>query len=188
MDDLNGGILETGSVSVLKSKKSSRAAYLDVGHVLAVRVLSQERAGTNDNIDTVNTSLNSDLDIVHVAADVGQDLGLEAELADGLAVLARLLGSAGRGELDAVNTELVQSLCDLDLGLGVEVGIGELLALTQRRLDDLEVGHIGQEVAYGLVGVLVDWVLGLLLELVLELGVALGCGGLSVTSSMQLTG
>ena len=104
-----------------------------------MRVLSEERAGANDNVDTVNTSLNSNLDIVHVAADVGQDLGLETELADGLAVKTRLLGGTGRGELDAVNTELIQSLSDLDLGLSVEVGIGELLALTQRRLDNLEV-------------------------------------------------
>lgn len=104
-----------------------------------MRVLSQERAGANDDIDTVNTSLDSNLDIVHVAADVSQDLGLEAELADSLAVKTRLLGGTRRGELDAVNTKLVQSLSDLDLGLGVEVGIGKLLALTQRRLDDLEV-------------------------------------------------
>lgn len=65
--------------------------YLDVGHVLAVRVLSQERTGTNDNVDTVNTSLNGNLDIVHVAADVSQDLGLETELADSLAIKTRLL-------------------------------------------------------------------------------------------------
>jgi hypothetical protein len=150
------------------------ATYLDVGHVLAVRVLSQERTGANDNIDTVNTSLDSNLDIVHVAADVGQDLGLEAELADGLAVETGLLRGTRRGELDAVNTKLVESLGDLDLGLGVKVGIGKLLALTQRRLDDLEVRHVGQEVAYGLVGVLVDSVrLGLLLELALELGEAI---------------
>jgi len=49
-------------------------------------VLSQERAGADNDINTVDTSLNSNLDIVHVAADVSQDLGLEAELADGLAV------------------------------------------------------------------------------------------------------
>lgn len=113
--------------------------YLDVGHVLAVRVLSQERTGTNDNIDTVDTSLNSNLDIVHVAADVSQDLGLKTELADGLTIKTRLLRGTRRSELDAVNTKLIQSLSDLDLGLGVKVGIGKLLALTQRRLDDLEV-------------------------------------------------
>lgn len=32
------------------------------------------------------TSLNSDPSIVHVATDVGEDLGLQSELADGLAV------------------------------------------------------------------------------------------------------
>ena len=32
-------------------------------------------------------------------------------------------------------------LGNLDLGLGVEEGVGELLALTQGALDDLEAGH-----------------------------------------------
>lgn len=40
-------------------------------HVLTVRVLPQERRGTNDNVDTVNTSLNSQSGIVHVASNVG---------------------------------------------------------------------------------------------------------------------
>jgi hypothetical protein len=174
LDDLNGSVLGIELVAGKWNFDSWDATYLDVSHVLAVRVLSQERAGANDNIDTVNTGLDSNLDIVHVAADVSQDLGLETELADGLAVETRLLRGTRRGELDAVNTELVQSLGDLDLGLGVKVGIGKLLALTQRRLDDLEVWHVGQEVAYGLVGVLVDSVrLGLLLELALELGEAI---------------
>jgi len=123
----------------MKIASRGDATYLDVGHVLAVRVLSQERAGTDNDIDTVNTSLNSNLDIVHVAANVGQDLSLETQLADGLAVKTRLLRGTRRGELDAVDTKLIQSLGDLDLGLGVKVGIGKLLALTQRRLDDLEV-------------------------------------------------
>ena len=104
-----------------------------------MRVLSQERAGTNDDIDTVDTSLNSNLDIVHVAANVSQDLSLETQLADSLAIKTRLLGSTRRSELDAVDAELIQSLSDFDLGLGVEVGIGKLLSLTQRRLNDLEV-------------------------------------------------
>jgi len=104
-----------------------------------VRVLPQERAGANDDIDTVDTSLNSDFDIVHVTSDVSQDLGLEAELADSNAVQARLLTRARAGKLNAVNSELVKGFGDSDLGLGVEVGVGELLALSQCRLNDFEI-------------------------------------------------
>lgn len=39
-------------------------------------VLPQVRGGTDDDIDTINTGLDGDSCIVHVAADVGKDLGL----------------------------------------------------------------------------------------------------------------
>lgn len=52
------------------------------------------------NLHSVNTSLDSDPGIVHVASDVGEDLGLETQLADGLTVLSRLLRSARASELD----------------------------------------------------------------------------------------
>lgn len=94
-------------------------------------MLPQERAGADDDIDTIDTGLDSNLDIVHVASDVSQDLGLQSELADSLAIQARLLGSTRASEFDAINTEFVQSPRDLDLGLGVEIGIGELLALAK---------------------------------------------------------
>lgn len=125
------------------TRPGKQQTYLDVGHVLAVRVLTEERAGANDDIDTVNASLDGDLDIVHVASHVSEDLGLQAKLADGLAVKARLLRGAGRRQFDAVDSELIESLGNLDLGLGVEVGVGKLLALAESRLDDLEVGHVG---------------------------------------------
>lgn len=116
-------------------------------------VFPQVLAGANNDIDTVNTGLNSHLNIVHVTPDVGQNLGLEAELADGFAVLARLLTCARAGELDAVNTELIERLGDLDLSLSVEVCVGELLALTECRLDDLEARDVRQVVTDGLVWV-----------------------------------
>ena len=131
------------------------ATDLDVGHVLAMRVLPQVLRGTDNDIDTVNTSLNSDLDIVHVTSDVSQDLGLQAELANGLAVLAGLLACAGAGELNAVNTKFIQLLGNCNLHVGVKVGIGELLTLTKGRFNDLEVGDVGEEVADWLVWVLV---------------------------------
>jgi len=123
LDDLDGGVL-------------------DVGDVLAVAVLHQVAAGADDNVDTVNTGRDGQLGVAHVASDVGEDLGLEAEVADGLAVEARLLAGGGRGELDVVDAEGIEGLGDLDLGLGVEEGVGELLALTEGGLDDLELGDV----------------------------------------------
>lgn len=51
-------------------------------------VLAQVCGCSNDNIKPIDTSLHGQTGIVHVAADVGQDLGLEAELADGFAILS----------------------------------------------------------------------------------------------------
>lgn len=82
-----------------------------------------------------------------------QNLGLQAQLADGFAVEATLLTGGGRGEFDVINAELIQGLGDLDLGLGVEEGVGELFAFTKGALDDLEVGDIAQKVLDGRVGV-----------------------------------
>lgn len=45
-----------------------------------------------------------------------------------------------------VNTELIQSLGDLNLLFGVEKGVGKLLTLTQGAFDDLEPRDIAQEV------------------------------------------
>jgi hypothetical protein len=55
---------------------------------------------TNDDIETVHTGLDSDFGILKVASDVGEDLGLEAEFADGLAVFTGLLACGGASELD----------------------------------------------------------------------------------------
>jgi hypothetical protein len=62
---------------------------------------------------------------------VSENLGLESEVADGLAVETRLLTGSGRGKFDVVDAEIVQSLGDANLGLGVEEGVGELLALAE---------------------------------------------------------
>ncbi len=42
-------------------------------HVLAVTVLPQETGSTNNDINTVNTSLNGEPGIIHVATDMGED-------------------------------------------------------------------------------------------------------------------
>jgi len=73
---------------------------------------------------------------------VSENLGLEAELADGLAVEARLLTGSGRGEFDVVDAEIIQSLGNADLGFGVKEGVGELLALAESGLDNLELADV----------------------------------------------
>ena len=51
-------------------------------------------------VNSVDARLDGDPGVVHVAAHMGEDLSLEAELADSLTILARLLRSSGRSELD----------------------------------------------------------------------------------------
>lgn len=116
-------------------------------------VLPQVLASTNDDIDTVDTSLNRNLNIVHVTSYVCKDLGLQSELADSFAVPTALLASTWASQLNAVYSESVERLGNLDFGLGVKIGVGKLLALSQGRLDNLEVGDIGQEVTNWLVRV-----------------------------------
>lgn len=57
------------------------------------------------------------------------------------------------GKPYVVDAEFIQRLGYLDLLLGIEEGIGELLSLAKRRLDDLEVAHIAEKIADGLVWV-----------------------------------
>lgn len=111
-----------------------------------MREFAQERRCADDDINTIDTSLDGDASIIHMATDVGEDLGAQTELADGLAVSPRLLRGSGGGELDVLDTEGVQSLGNRDLGLGVEEGIGKLFALSQCALDDVEIGDVGNQV------------------------------------------
>lgn len=59
---------------------------LDVCHVLSVAVFAEVARGTNDDVETVDTSLDGDFGIGHAASHVSENLGLETKLADGLAV------------------------------------------------------------------------------------------------------
>ena len=126
---------------------------LNVCHVLAMAVLHQMAARSNDHVNAVHSGCDGELGILHVTSHVCEDLGLQSELADSLAVQSRLLRSGRRCEFDVVDTKLVEELGDLDLGLGVEEGIGKLLTLTEGRLDDLEVANIAQVVLNGCVWV-----------------------------------
>jgi hypothetical protein len=51
-------------------------------------VFPQERTRSDNDIDTVNTGLDSETGVIHVTSNMGEDLGsLEAERTDGLAVV-----------------------------------------------------------------------------------------------------
>lgn len=64
-----------------------------------------------------------------MAANMGEDLGLEAQLANGFAVQARLLRSSRGCELDVIHAKCVQSLRDGDFSLRVKEGVRKLFAL-----------------------------------------------------------
>lgn len=73
-----------------------------------------------------------------MASNVGEDLGLQPELADGFAISPGLLGRHGRCELDVLHTERIEGFGDCNLGLGVKKRVGELLPLyyqTEKKSD-----------------------------------------------------
>jgi len=118
----------------------------DIGHVLPMRKFAEEGRCADDNVHTIYARLDGDPRVVHMATDVGKDFGLQAELADGLAVPSRLLGSCWRRQLQIFDAEIVKGFSDGDLGLGVKEGIGELFSLSESALDDFKVGNVVQEV------------------------------------------
>jgi hypothetical protein len=73
-----------------------------------VAMLTELRGSSNDDVKAINAGLDGELSVVHVAPDVRQDLGLEAQLADGLTVLARLLRCRRRSQLDVVDPNGVE--------------------------------------------------------------------------------
>ena len=75
-------------------------SVLDIGHILAVRVLPEVARGSDDDIEAVYTGFDRDLSIFEVTPYVREDLSLEAKFADSLAVEAGLLACGGASELD----------------------------------------------------------------------------------------
>jgi len=76
-----------------------------------------------------------------------KDLGLQSELADSLAIGAGLRGRSGRGQLDVVNTKIVQSTSDFYLLFSREESGCELFSLPKCTLNDLEATDVAQEIA-----------------------------------------
>jgi len=97
-------------------------SILDVCHVLAMRVFAEIARRANDDIKTVDTSFDCNLRIFKMATNVGENLGLQPELTDGLAITTGLLAGSRTGELDVVDTKLIKCLRNLDFGVEVKVG------------------------------------------------------------------
>lgn len=88
---------EVGAERVLAGEANLNVVGLDVvddldgsvcnvSHILAVGVLHEVGRSADNDIDSINTGLDGNSGIVHVAANVGENFGLQAELADGLAI------------------------------------------------------------------------------------------------------
>ena len=68
---------------------------------------------------------------------MGEDLGLEPQIAYDFAVLARLLRGCRRSELNIFNSKGVQCFRYLNFGFGVEEGIGKLCEQVQYLFHDV---------------------------------------------------
>jgi hypothetical protein len=73
---------------------------LDICHIFAVTVFAKVARSADNDIQAVDACLDGNLGILHVASNMSEDFGLEAELADGFAVAARLLRSGGARQLN----------------------------------------------------------------------------------------
>ncbi len=104
----------------------------DVLDVFAVRKLAQIAAGAEHDVDAVDAGVHRHARVAHVTAHVGENLGVEAKAGDTLDVGAALGAGGGRCELQVLHAKRVQKFGDLHLLVGVEEGVGELLALSQR--------------------------------------------------------
>jgi hypothetical protein len=103
---------------------------MNVIHIFAVAVFAQIGRRADNDVDAVDTRLDSNPGIVHVAANVCEDFGFQAEFADGLEVSAGLLRGCRGGEFDVLDAKVRQRFRDLYFFLGVKEGVGELLALS----------------------------------------------------------
>ena len=55
-------------------KTCLESSILDVRHILAVAVFAEVAGGSDDDVETVNTGLDGDLGVLHVASYVSEDL------------------------------------------------------------------------------------------------------------------
>ena len=92
-------------------------------------MLHQLRGCPNDYIQAIDPRFYCDACIVHVTPNVSEDFGLEPQIANDFAILARLLRGRRRSELDVFNSKSIQRFGYFDLGLRIEECIGKLQEL-----------------------------------------------------------
>lgn len=63
----------------------------DISHILSMRVFPQEARSTNDDINAIYASFDSDSSIIHMTSDMSQNLALQTQLADGFTISSTLL-------------------------------------------------------------------------------------------------
>src|SRR6266511_3824648 len=107
---------------------------------LPVGGLAEDAARREEEPDAAHAGVERRADVVEHAARVGDDARAEPELHDLSGVPLRLRRGGRGGHLDVLDAEGVERPRDLELVLGAEVGPGELLALAQRRVDELPGG------------------------------------------------
>ena len=108
----------------------------DLVDALAVAELAQPRGGADHHVDAVHARLDGHLRVVPVAADVGQDAGVEIEPGNGAQVVQAAGRRLRRGQFQVFHPELVQPAGDADFLLGGELRIDELLPLAQGGVDN----------------------------------------------------
>ncbi len=111
----------------------------DIGDVLAVRELTQIAAGAEQHVDAVCAGLDGDARIVHMAAHMRQNLGLQAQLSDALNVEPALGAGYWRRQFQVLHAKRIEQFGNLHLLIAGEERVGKLLALSQRRLNDRKV-------------------------------------------------
>lgn len=89
-------------------------------------MLHQLRGRPNDYIKAIDSCFYCNACVIHMTPNMSEDFGLEPQIANDFAVLARLLRGCGGSELDIFDSEAIQCFSYLDLGLGIEECIGKL--------------------------------------------------------------
>src|SRR5437867_6816358 len=130
---------EADLLAVIADERDHLAGVLDdLVDALPVAELAQDRGCPKKDVDAIDAGLHGNARVVHVAAHVGEHLRSERQRGNRAAILERLGRSDRRGELDVLDSERIQELRDGDLIRRREMSVRELLALTERGVDDRE--------------------------------------------------
>ena len=110
----------------------------DLVEVAPVTGVAQLLRGGIEHIDALRATFDGEAYIIKMAADVGDDARTQAELGDPFEVTGTLRRSSGRGQFNILNPKGVKRFGNGEALGAVEAGRGELLTLTQGRINE---GH-----------------------------------------------